>query len=59
MQEGGISDGLIGIKEHCIAAIKTGGYSPFLAYKNAVWVYSKFTARKTLRRIGINAYLKR
>ena len=59
MQEGGISDGTIGIKEHCIAAIKTGGYSPFLAYKNAIWVFLKFKIRTTLRKYGINAYLKK
>jgi len=59
MQEGGISDGLIGIKEHCLAAIKTGGYSPYLAYKNATWVFIKYNGRKLLRKIGINAYLKK
>jgi len=59
MQEGGISDGTIGIKEHCKAAIKTGGYSPFLAYKNAIWVFLKFKIRTTLRKYGINAYLKK
>lgn len=59
MQEGGISDGVIGIKEHCQAAIATGGYNPILAYNNALWVYTKYTIRKTLRKVGINAYLKR
>jgi len=59
MQEGGISDGVIGIKEHCEAAIKTGGYSPLLAYQNAMWVYFKFKIRTTLRKYGINAYLKK
>jgi glycosyltransferase involved in cell wall biosynthesis len=58
MQEGGISDGLIGIREHCKAAIVSGGYSPFLAYKNAAWVYLKFNGKKLLRTAGINAYLK-
>lgn len=59
MQEGGISDGLVGIKEHCIAAIKTGGVPPTQAYFHAGWVYAKYNGKKLLRNFGINAYLKR
>lgn len=59
MQEGGISDSITGIKEHCKAAIHTGGYSPIFAYSNAVWVYIKHKAKLFLRRFGINAYLKK
>jgi glycosyltransferase involved in cell wall biosynthesis len=59
MREGGISDGWIGIKEHCRAAISTGGYQPFNAYTNAVWVLSKHKLKKFLRLLGINAYLRK
>jgi glycosyltransferase involved in cell wall biosynthesis len=59
MREGGISDGWIGIKEHCRAATTTGGYNRILACKNAAWVLLKHKLKKVLRFLGVNAYLKK
>ena len=59
MQEGGISDGILGIKEHCRAAIDTGKYFSLYAYSNALYVYLKFSFKRIMRRLGFNVYLKR
>jgi glycosyltransferase involved in cell wall biosynthesis len=59
MQEGGISDSILGIKEHRRAAIETGGYSKTLATINALTVYLKLKVKRVFRAVGINAYLKK
>jgi glycosyltransferase involved in cell wall biosynthesis len=58
MREGGVSDSLHAVKEHCLASTGTGGYSKIRAYSNAAVVASKFILKKTLRHVGMNVYLK-
>jgi glycosyltransferase involved in cell wall biosynthesis len=59
MLEGGMSDSFLGIVEHRRAAIKTGGASPIKAYLNSYWVGLKFVAKKSLKSIGWNLYLRK
>ena len=59
MQEGGMSDSLLGVREHRRAAINTGGAYATSAYINSWYVMSKFYAKKIARSLGLNLYLKK
>ena len=59
VREGGASDSFRSLKEHYNAATLTGGYSNFLARINFAKVYIKLLGKRSLRLIGINAYLKK
>ena len=59
MSEGGVSDSTAALKEHYLAATTTGGASKFLMAINLSIIYLKISTKKLLRRMGINAYIKR
>ncbi|WP_443939721.1 glycosyltransferase family 2 protein [Pedobacter sp. MW01-1-1] len=59
MQEGGASDSLKALKEHERAAVFTGGDSPLSAKLNRYKIQLKFKTKAILRKLGINAYLKK
>lgn len=59
MQEGGASDSLKALVESKKAVVQTGGLSLLSAKLNHTIIRVKFIVKATLRKIGINAYLKR
>ncbi|OWK71248.1 glycosyltransferase family 2 protein [Pedobacter sp. AJM] len=59
MSEGGTSDSIKAITEYFKATTQTGGSSKASASINAIIVVLKFIVKKSLRKIGLNVYLKR